>query len=41
MKAEDLTRLIAQGEGISLEFKRCGNQPQQVYLLGSDNAGQP
>ncbi|MDO4798753.1 MAG: hypothetical protein Q4A01_12125 [Coriobacteriales bacterium] len=30
MKAEDLTGLIAQGEGISLEFKLCGNQPQQV-----------
>lgn len=29
MDRESINKLISQGEGMSLEFKRCGNQPQQ------------
>ncbi len=29
MDCESIKKLISQGEGMSLEFKRCGNQPQQ------------
>lgn len=32
MTEEELVALINQGEGMSLEFKRCGNGPENDVL---------